>query len=98
MNKVAQSVPMMPVVAGPTGPGQLWAMLSPRARGPEPWGSRFGACYRQLQALPRRGRRALKRRWRRALAEVALLVALSQGQAWAATINVTLNETDIAAN
>jgi hypothetical protein len=60
-------------------------------------------CYRQLQALPRRVRRALQRRWRRSLAEVALLLALGQGPALAVTINVdgtscTLGNAITAAN
>jgi hypothetical protein len=65
--------------------------------------SRFGDCYQRLHALPRRWRRALKRRLRRSLAGVALLLALGQGAALAATITVdgttcTLADAITAAN
>src|SRR5205814_6146093 len=49
---------------------------------------RFAACYTQLRALPRRVRRALQRQWKQSLAGVALLLALGQGPALAATIPV----------
>jgi hypothetical protein len=48
------------------------------------------AVYRALRALPRRVRRALQRKFARSLAEVALLLALGHGPAWAATINVSV--------
>src|SRR5918992_4933102 len=44
--------------------------------------------YTKLQALPRRVRRALERRYARPLASLALLLALGQAPALAATINV----------
>src|SRR5918992_5873049 len=44
--------------------------------------------YIKLQALPRRVRRALERRYARPLASLALLLALGQAPALAATINV----------
>ena len=43
---------------------------------------------RRLRALPRRVRRALQRHFALPLAELALLLALWQGPAWATTINV----------
>src|SRR5437870_6874632 len=49
---------------------------------------RFAAYYTQLRALPRRVRRALQRQWKQSLAGVALLLALGQGPALAATLNV----------
>lgn len=63
----------------------------------------FGDYYQCLHALPRRWRRALKRRMRRSLAGVALLLALGQGSALAATITVdgtacTLADAITAAN
>src|SRR5919106_5206070 len=42
----------------------------------------------QLQALPRRVRRALERRYARPLVSLALLLALGQGPVLAATIHV----------
>ena len=48
----------------------------------------FVAHYQQLKALLRRLRRSLQCRWKRSLAGVALLVALGQAPAMAATINV----------
>jgi hypothetical protein len=62
----------------------------------------FAASYTQLRALPRRVRRALQRQWRLPLAGVALLLALGQHPALAATIPVggacTLIDAIIAAN
>src|SRR5215207_4627684 len=49
---------------------------------------RFIEHYQQLKALRRRVRRSLQRQWKRSLAGVALLIALGQGPALAATINV----------
>jgi hypothetical protein len=64
---------------------------------------RAAACERQLRALPRRARRALQRHFALPLAELALILALWQGPAWAATINVdgvtcTLAQAITAAN
>jgi len=63
---------------------------------------RFAACYQGLARLPRKARRALQRRWRRSLAGIALLYALGQAPALAATINVggscTLVDAITAAN
>jgi hypothetical protein len=44
--------------------------------------------YTRLCALPRRTRRALARQWRRSLSAIALLLALGQAPALAATIRV----------
>lgn len=49
---------------------------------------RFAKHYTKLVALPRRARRSLQRQWKRSLAGVALLLALGQTPALAATINV----------
>jgi hypothetical protein len=49
---------------------------------------RFAEHYQQLKALRRRVRRSLQRQWKRSLAGVALLIALGQAPALAATINV----------
>jgi hypothetical protein len=46
----------------------------------------FTEQYQQLTALPRRLRRGLQRQWKRSLAGEALLLALSQAPALAATI------------
>ncbi len=55
--------------------------------GPVLW-PRFVGYYEALARLPRRLRRALQRRWRRSLGGLALLLALGQAPALAATINV----------
>jgi alkylhydroperoxidase/carboxymuconolactone decarboxylase family protein YurZ len=47
---------------------------------------RFAEHYQQLKALRRRLRRSLQRQWKRSLAGVALLIALGQAPALAATI------------
>jgi hypothetical protein len=87
----------------------------PEAEGPEIpslvcWGSggtalepRVAAWERQLRALPRRVRRALQRHFALPLAELSLILALWQGPAWTATINVdgitcTLAQAITAAN
>ncbi len=44
--------------------------------------------YAQLTSLPRRMRRGLQRQWKKSLAGIALLLALGQTPALAATINV----------
>ncbi len=49
---------------------------------------RFVAQYRTLQALSRQGRRAIERRWKRSISAIALLLALNQTAALAATIGV----------
>jgi hypothetical protein len=49
---------------------------------------RFAAYYTQLQALPRQLRRRLQRRLKQSLEGVALLLALGQAPALAATITV----------
>src|SRR5215217_9310397 len=49
---------------------------------------RFAARYQQLKALRRRVRRSLQRQWKQSLAGIALLLALGQAPALAATINV----------
>ncbi len=63
------------------------AMPSLSAAGPALW-PRFAEYYQGLTRLPRRLRRALQRRWRRSLGGIALLCALGQAPALAATINV----------
>ena len=70
--------------------------------GPALW-PRFAGYYQGLARLPRRLRRALQRQWRRSLGGIALLCALGQAPALAATIAVdgpTCNLVDaiIAAN
>ncbi|MGH8478886.1 MAG: hypothetical protein ACREXK_04755 [Gammaproteobacteria bacterium] len=63
---------------------------------------RFAGYYQALARLPRKARRALQRRWRRSLGGIALLCALGQAPALAATINVgggcTLIDAITAAN
>src|SRR5215216_6733177 len=56
-------------------------------RGPELL-PQFAAHYQQLKALRRRVRRSLQRQWKQSLAGIALLLALGQAPALAATINV----------
>jgi hypothetical protein len=87
----------------------------PEAEGPEissllRWGSggtaaapRVAAWEQQLRSLPRRVRRALQRHFALPLADLALILALWQGPAWTATINVdgitcTLAQAITAAN
>src|SRR5215208_7392064 len=48
----------------------------------------FAEHYEKLKALPRRMRRSFQRQWKRSLAGVALLLALGQAPALAATLNV----------
>jgi hypothetical protein len=48
----------------------------------------FAAHYGKLKALRRRVRRSLQRQWKRSLAGLALLLALGQAPALAATLNV----------
>ncbi|MDN5871585.1 MAG: hypothetical protein L0H73_12795, partial [Nitrococcus sp.] len=72
------------LAAAARDPG-LRAQLAQRERELFP---RFAQQYRRLIALPRRARRALQRKWRRSLAAMALLLALGQGPALAATITV----------
>ncbi len=55
--------------------------------GPALW-PRFAGYYQELARLPRKARRALQRRWRRSLGGLALLLALGQAPALAATIAV----------
>ncbi|MGH8588972.1 MAG: hypothetical protein ACREXX_06435, partial [Gammaproteobacteria bacterium] len=63
--------------------------LRPLVLDPQPdLGPRFVGYWRQLSALPRRTRRSLQRRWKRSLAAIALLMALGQVPALAATIAV----------
>ena len=63
---------------------------------------RFAEHYEKLRSLPRRMRRSLQRQWKRSLAGLALLMALGQAPALAATINVggtcTLVNAVVAAN
>ena len=55
---------------------------------------RFSRYYAQLSALPRKTRRALKKRFAHSLAGAAMLLALSPGSGLAATLTVT-NTTDL---
>ena len=48
----------------------------------------FAEHYKKFKTLPRRMRRSLQRQWKQSLAGIALLLALGQGPALAATINV----------
>lgn len=77
------------------------AMPALAPAGPALW-PRFAGYYQGLTRLPRRLRRALQRRWRRSLGGIALLCALGQAPALAATINVigdcTLVDAITAAN
>ncbi len=66
---------------------QAAAMPGLQAAGPALW-PRFAGYYRGLTRLPRRLRRDLQRRWRRSLGGIALLLALGQAPALAATIVV----------
>ena len=64
---------------------------------------RFAGYHQALARLPRKVRRALQRRWRRSLRAIALLLALGQAPALAATIAVdgtscTLIDATTAAN
>jgi hypothetical protein len=67
----ATPIPSLGWEPGPGG-GALWRRLT--------------ACYAQLQALPRRLRRALQRKLALPLAGIALLLALGQGSSQAGTI------------
>ena len=49
---------------------------------------RFAQHYQHVLTLPRRARRSLQRQWKRTLGGVALLLALTSGAAFAATMNV----------
>lgn len=69
----------------PRHPAALLNLRLPARKGLQP---RVEYYYRQLQALPRRVRRALTRRYARSLAGVALLLALGQAPALAANIDV----------
>ncbi|MGH7961679.1 MAG: choice-of-anchor Q domain-containing protein [Candidatus Binatia bacterium] len=66
---------------------EAWLLQTLAQQGPGVT-ARFTIYYTQLRALPRRLRRALGRRWAPALASLALLLALGNGYAGAATINV----------
>ena len=70
---------------GPPNP-ELQALL--RRKSPDLWRC-FARYYDYLTRLPRRVRRALQREWKRSLSGVALLLALGQAPALAATITVT---------
>ena len=74
-------------------PGLLPALLRRQELLP-----RFAAYYTQLEALPRRLRRLLQRRLKQSLAGVALLLALGQAPALAATIIVDTNNPVIITN
>jgi len=68
-----------------TGDASLKQQLSYRENELLP---RFAEHYQHLKTLRRRVRRSLQRQWKRSLAGVALLLALGQAPALAATINV----------
>ena len=63
------------------------AMPGLAAASPKLWPG-FARYYQGLAHLPRKARRALQRRWRRSLGGIALLCALGQAPALAATIFV----------
>ena len=60
-----------------------------RRRAAHPFLVRFAEHYRHLSTLPRRARRSMERDWKHTLSAIALLMALGQAPAWAATIHVT---------
>src|SRR5215207_1888446 len=64
---------------------------TPLKRSPaaHPFLLRFAAHYQHLSTLPRRARRSMERRWNRTLSAIALLMALGQAPALAATIQVS---------
>ncbi|MGQ0592571.1 MAG: hypothetical protein ACT4QB_07950 [Gammaproteobacteria bacterium] len=64
------------------------ALLNLRLPSREVLRSRVEYYYGQLKSLPRRARRALQRQWKRSLSAIALLLALGQAPALAATITV----------
>ncbi len=84
-----------PNASSPAGPQVLTLFQEELARaaampdlapaGPGLW-PRFAGYYHGLACLPRRLRRVLQRRWRRSLGGIALLCALGQAPALAATI------------
>ena len=49
----------------------------------------FATHYQHLSTLPRRARRSMQRRWKHTLSAIALLMALGQAPALAATLQVT---------
>src|SRR5918996_3507608 len=65
-----------------------WQLQGAEAACPSGLLPRVTDYYTKLQALPRRGRRALERRYAPPLISLALLLALGQGPVLAATINV----------
>ena len=87
-----------PLAAAGTLPGLVPALVRHRHK----LFPRFTAYDTQLRALPRRVRRALQRQWRLPLAGIALMLALGQSPALAATIPVgdtcTLVDAITAAN
>ncbi|MGI8427388.1 MAG: choice-of-anchor Q domain-containing protein [Actinomycetota bacterium] len=66
---------------------QAAAMTGLAPPSPALW-PRFAGYYQGLARLPRKARRALQRRWRRSLGGLAVLWALGQAPALAATISV----------
>lgn len=68
--------------------GREWEALFPR----------FARYYERLTRLPRRTRRALQRQWKQSLSVLALLLALGQAPALAATINVNINDPNLSAD
>src|SRR2546425_7021414 len=84
LNARVQAAWQTQVAAAANAPGLLPALVQRR----QELLPRFAACYTQLRALPRRVRRALQRQWKQSLAGIALLLALGQGPALAATIPV----------
>ena len=87
LNARVQAAWQAQLAAAGQRPGLRWTLLRQRHE----LLPRFAAYYTQLEALPRRLRRHLQRRCKQSLAGVALLLALGQAPALAATINV--NET-----
>src|SRR5829696_4876939 len=60
-----------------------------RRRAGHPFLLRFATYYQRLSTLPRRARRSMERRWKHTLSAIALLMALGQAPAFAATIQVS---------
>jgi hypothetical protein len=60
-----------------------------RVRSAHPFLLRFAAHYRELSTLPRRTRRSMERHRKHTLSAIALLMALGQAPALAATLQVT---------
>jgi hypothetical protein len=82
--------PVRPTFERQLAEGRLNPGYSPLpSTGREDLFQRFALFYEHLRRLPRRARRALQRQWKRSLSAIALLLAVGQAPALAATITVT---------